>query len=356
MATRALIGWIESDAAGNQVLTSTYNHYDGYPENLGVGLNKFYDEPNEALKVANMGYISFLNPETGEIESKHNDPAEKTVLSDDFEEAMREIHAVADSMGADYVYLYDHDENDWMHSKMNGVSYLIKTFSMSGIDNQFNSYGDDQDLGVPGDNALGLEENRSEFDTNKPGRVGEFIKALDLLVYDEYHSELYDSDEVKQAYDLLVKAVKKLEMGREDEMDDMPGFEGTKDSLRSLGLEEDDKDHKHTYKQIDPDGTAECTKCGLRNSDPSKTGEKVVKEGDYNTKFKNFINEGAFDIAIRIKDLMNKLKDEPKEQVKLYIDSVGRDVKRGDIAQYQEMSIDDMVEDYENYIQDKMSS
>jgi len=158
MATRALIGWIESDAAGNQVLTSTYNHYDGYPENLGVGLNKFYSEPNEALKVANMGYISFLNPETGEIESKHNDPAEKTVLPDDFEEAMREIHAVADSMGADYVYLYDQDEMDWMHSKMNGVSNLIKTFSMSGIDNQFNSYEDDQDLGVPGDNALGLEE------------------------------------------------------------------------------------------------------------------------------------------------------------------------------------------------------
>jgi len=42
-------------------------------------------------------------------------------------------------------------------------------------------------------------------------------------------------------------------------------------------LTEGDKDHKHTYKQIDPDGTAECTKCGLRNSDPSKTGERVVK-------------------------------------------------------------------------------
>ena len=47
-------------------------------------------------------------------------------------------------------------------------------------------------------------------------------------------------------------------------------------------LTEGDKDHKHTYKQIDPDGTAECTKCGLRNSDPSKTGEKVVKENDKN--------------------------------------------------------------------------
>ena len=45
-------------------------------------------------------------------------------------------------------------------------------------------------------------------------------------------------------------------------------------------LTEGDKDHKHTYKQIDPDGTAECTKCGLRNSDPSKTGEKVVKENN----------------------------------------------------------------------------
>ena len=27
---------------------------------------------------------------------------------------------------------------------------------------------------------------------------------------------------------------------------------------------------KHTYKKIDKDGTVECTKCGLRNSDLSK--------------------------------------------------------------------------------------
>jgi hypothetical protein len=242
MATRALIGWIESEAAGNQVLTSTYNHYDGYPENLGVGLNKFYDEPNEALKVASMGYISFLNPETGEIESKHNDPAEKTVLPDDFEEAMREIYAVADSMGADYVYLYDHDENDWMHSKMDGVSQLIKTFSMSGIDNQFNSYEDDQDL----------------------------------------------------------------------------------------GLEEDDKDHKHTYKQIDPDGTAECTKCGLRNSDPSKTGEKVVKEGDG-------------DVVAKAKEALKG-----KENLEDYIKSLTKDVELNGQDAYADYTVDDWVEDYES--------
>ena len=60
----------------------------------------------------------------------------------------------------------------------------------------------------------------SEFDTNKPARIAEFLKALDLLVYDEYHAELYDSDEVKQAYDLLVKAAKKLENLNEAEGDE----------------------------------------------------------------------------------------------------------------------------------------
>ena len=49
---------------------------------------------------------------------------------------------------------------------------------------------------------------------------------------------------------------------------------------RLVKEDEDEKDHKHTYKQIDPDGTAECTKCGLRNSDPSKTGEKALKESE----------------------------------------------------------------------------
>ena len=27
---------------------------------------------------------------------------------------------------------------------------------------------------------------------------------------------------------------------------------------------------RHIYKKIDKDGTVECTKCGLRNSDPNK--------------------------------------------------------------------------------------
>ena len=77
-------------------------------------------------------------------------------------------------------------------------------------------------------------------------------------------------------------------------------------------LAEGDKDHKHTYKQIDPDGTAECTKCGLRNSDPSKTGEKVVKENDKNDSFdveaalkQALRNESGRDNDVRLVDYDN---------------------------------------------------
>jgi hypothetical protein len=50
------------------------------------------------------------------------------------------------------------------------------------------------------------------------------------------------------------------------------------------------------------------------------------------------------------------LQDEIPEQVDLYVDSVLRDIKRGDISQYTEMDDDDIIEDFQNYIQDKLSS
>ena len=62
MATRALIGYLDTD--NGLKLTSTYNHYDGYPENLGVGLENFYNSDAKAEEIANVGYISFLDPKT----------------------------------------------------------------------------------------------------------------------------------------------------------------------------------------------------------------------------------------------------------------------------------------------------
>ena len=163
MATRALIGTIETDAAGNQVLTSTYNHYDGYPDSLGVALNRHYDEPQSAKRISNQGYISFLDPDSAAIDAKNKDKAGKDSLPDDFEKAMGEIHSIADSMGADYVYLYDFDAADWLDSR-NATRAMINKFRGSGVDDQFNSYEDDPDspLGIPGDNALGLEEENMD--------------------------------------------------------------------------------------------------------------------------------------------------------------------------------------------------
>ena len=91
--------------------------------------------------------------------------------------------------------------------------------------------------------------------------------------------------------------------------------EQEKEAMKVVGLSEGDKDHKHTYKQIDPDGTAECTKCGLRNSDPSKTGEKVVKEdyeNDYNSSSYDLVKEMTFE---KVRDIIQYHKVDPSEVI-----------------------------------------
>ena len=49
------------------------------------------------------------------------------------------------------------------------------------------------------------------------------------------------------------------------------------------------------------------------------------------------------------------LQDEIPEHVDVYIDSVKRDFVRGDIQQYVDFTDDDIYEDFDNYIADKMS-
>jgi len=159
MATRALIGTIETDAAGNQVLTSTYNHYDGYPENLGVALNAHYSTPSEARKVSNMGYISYINPETGEIEAKNQQSPDKIKLSDEFDNAMQEVYDLANDYSANYAYLYDFEDEEWVNGQTNQFDNFLD--GVDSMESQFNSYPFD-DLGGIEDNALGLEESNYE--------------------------------------------------------------------------------------------------------------------------------------------------------------------------------------------------
>ena len=129
MGTRALIGYLDTD--GGAKLTSTYNHYDGYPSNLGKGLENFYDNDAKAEEIANVGYISYLDPETGEWDAANKQKPEVTMLPDNFNEAMMEIAAEVDSFGADYGYIWDNENEEWIAIKNDGIGAMADDLEMS---------------------------------------------------------------------------------------------------------------------------------------------------------------------------------------------------------------------------------
>ena len=128
MGTRALIGYLDTD--GGAKLTSTYNHYDGYPSNLGKGLENFYDNDAKAEEIANVGYISYLDPGTGEWDAANKQKPEVTMLPDNFNEAMMEIATEVDSFGADYGYIWDNENEEWIAIKNNGIGAMTDNLEM----------------------------------------------------------------------------------------------------------------------------------------------------------------------------------------------------------------------------------
>ena len=166
MATRALVGFID-DRGGQPVLISTYNHYDGYPESLGAALDKHYSMPEEALKIASMGYISYIDAETGEIEAKHKEPADKTPLGNDFEEAMYKVAQKADSYGADYVYIYNVETDEWINVKMYGVTQTAEALAHS---------LQDYDGGIFPEPTKNLPAAPDQFDNSEANTYAEFSK------------------------------------------------------------------------------------------------------------------------------------------------------------------------------------
>jgi hypothetical protein len=129
MGTRALIGYLDTD--GDLRLTSTYNHYDGYPSNLGVGLETFYNNDAKAEEIANVGYISYLDPETGEWSAANKSMPDVTQLPDDFNEAMMTIASEIDSVGADYGYIWDNENEEWTTVKNDGIGAMSDDLEMA---------------------------------------------------------------------------------------------------------------------------------------------------------------------------------------------------------------------------------
>jgi len=129
MATRALIAYLDTDGATK--LTTTYNHYDGYPDNLGKGLETFYNSDAKAEEIANVGYISFLDSETGEWEANNKQAPSVIRLPDNFNEAMMEIAAKIDSVGGDYGYIWDNENEEWITVENDGIGSMAEDLEMS---------------------------------------------------------------------------------------------------------------------------------------------------------------------------------------------------------------------------------
>jgi hypothetical protein len=123
MATRAAIIYFDGD---NGQFTSTYNHYDGYPENLGVALEKHYNDDFKAHKISREGYISYMDPETGEIDQKNQqDPDVEQIYDEDT--AASQINDIIQSYGADYAYIFSTGLDKWVTIKNDGAKTTMNT-------------------------------------------------------------------------------------------------------------------------------------------------------------------------------------------------------------------------------------
>ena len=119
MATRALIGYLDD----SKKLTTTYNHYDGYPAYLGKILKEHYSGDEKAKSIASKGYISSID-EDGTINSKFNNPANTMILDEEAFSAAMQIGDEVNGYGADYGYVYFNDE--WNSIKNNGIKGMAE--------------------------------------------------------------------------------------------------------------------------------------------------------------------------------------------------------------------------------------
>ena len=118
--TRALVGYLAGDT-----LTTTYNHYDGYPSNLGKGLEAHYNNDDAAKDIAMKGYITGMDADTGEISQTHQEAPGKLKLPSDPEQRAREVAEEIDKFGADYGYVWNDESNEWLTIKNTGIRSMI---------------------------------------------------------------------------------------------------------------------------------------------------------------------------------------------------------------------------------------
>jgi hypothetical protein len=188
--TRALVGYLAGDT-----LTTTYNHHDGYPSNLGAGLEAHYNDDEKAKDIAMKGYITYLDPETGETESTHKDPAQKIKLPSEDEDMAREIADAINSMGADFGYIWDDRSNRWITIKNTGTRSMIDQIS-----SKLGDYADLQELGLE---EIDIEEIDSSLDPYEDKKII-IQQVIDLLKTEKGAGNEVIKDFIKTHYEDII--------------------------------------------------------------------------------------------------------------------------------------------------------
>jgi hypothetical protein len=104
----------------------------------------------------------------------------------------------------------------------------------------------------------GMLDEASEFDTNKPARIAAFMKSLDILV-DEYHAELYLSDDLYNAIEMVKKAANDVvssvnEAAKDEEVDaDVEAADDTTGEDTTAGEEAIDTTVDVPTTEVNPD-------------------------------------------------------------------------------------------------------
>lgn len=188
MATRALIGYLDTDGVAR--LTTTYNHYDGYPSNLGKALNTFYNTDAKANEIAEEGYISYVDPKTGEIEANNKQSPGYVTLPDNFEDAVDEIAAEIDSMGADYGYIWDNSKEKWIIIENEGIGEMAEDLEMqlAHLKDKFSAEEMDEAYHVGDNKEVVTKEAQVNMLTHIMMSLDKLKKSLDPIEMSNYEA------------------------------------------------------------------------------------------------------------------------------------------------------------------------
>lgn len=102
MSTRSYVGYVNDDFSGN----ISYVHFDGYLDGVGADLLEEYNTWEDAQRLGNKGAMSTLEKEPYGDE----DPIPFSNL--------QELIHICKKSDCEYVYLYDHQLDTWVCSKV----------------------------------------------------------------------------------------------------------------------------------------------------------------------------------------------------------------------------------------------